>query len=550
MQLRPYQEEALSATMDYWQQGGVHPLVVMATGTGKSLTEAMLAVRLIADYPDLRVFSVTHVQELIEQNYLELCNIAPFASAGMYSAGLGVRDMNRQIVFGGIASLYRRVAEIGHVDLLIIDEAHLIPRDADTMYGVFITELMKINPDMRVVGFTATPYRTDSGRLDEGDERLFDKIVYEYDIADGIRDGYLCRLVSKGLKTRFDLTDVHRRGGDFIASELQAACDKDEITRAAVAEIVEWGQDRRSWLAFCAGVEHAYHVAEEIRRHGVTCETITGDTPKGERRRLLEAYKAGDIQCITNNTILTIGFNSPRVDLIADLAPTLSTGRFVQKAGRGTRNDYAPGASLDTMEERFAAIASGPKQNCLYLDFARNVQRHGPVDDVQPKKPGKGEGDAPVKECLTCHSLVPISCRECPDCGNPFPITDKPKHDATADVTPILKIDAKRPMGLEVRARNFHHHENPAGEESVRVEFVCGHQVYKMWLSLTKSPGRAVKFWKQHGGQMPVPGGVDEWLARKNELRPTREITVRKNGKYWEILQVRAVNENEERLAA
>jgi DNA repair protein RadD len=263
----------------------------------------------------------------------------------------------------------------------------------------------------------------------------------------------------------------------------------------------------------------------------VTCETITGDTPKGERRRLLEAYKAGEVRCLTNNSVLTTGFNAPGVDLIAGLRPTLSTGLFVQIAGRGTRN--APG-----------------KENCLYLDFARNVQRHGPVDDVQPKKPGKGEGDAPVKECATCHSLVPISCRECPDCGAPFEISDKPKHDATADVTPILKIDAKRPMGLEVRARNFHHHENPAGEESVRVEFVCGHQVYKMWLSLTKSPGRAVKFWKQHGGQMPVPGGVDEWLARKSELRPTREITVRKNGKYWEILQVRAVNENEERLAA
>jgi DNA repair protein RadD len=134
----------------------------------------------------LRIVSITHVQELIEQNYKELLNIAPFAPAGMYSAGLGARDIKAQILFGGIQSLHRRVKELGWVDLLIVDEAHLIPRKAETMYGRFISQLMLVNPDMRVVGFTATPYRTDSGRLDDGEERLFDKVVYEYDIGDGI----------------------------------------------------------------------------------------------------------------------------------------------------------------------------------------------------------------------------------------------------------------------------------------------------------------------------------------------------------------------------
>jgi DNA repair protein RadD len=192
------------------------------------LVQAKLGQTLINEYSGLRIVSITHVQELIEQNYKELLGIWPFAPAGMYSAGLGQRAINSQFLFGGIQSLHRRVAELGWVDLLIVDEAQLIPRNADTMYGRFITELLKINPDMRVMGLTATPYRTDSGRLDEGEARLFDKVVYEYDIADGIRDGYLSRLVSKGTDTRFNLEGVGRRGGDFIpglASRLRQGRD-------------------------------------------------------------------------------------------------------------------------------------------------------------------------------------------------------------------------------------------------------------------------------------------------------------------------------------
>lgn len=542
--LRPYQQEALDALKSYWAEGGEHPLVVLATGTGKSLVQARLCKDYIDEYPQLRVLSVTHVKELIEQNYLELLNEWQFAPAGIYSAGLGRRDSHSQILFCGIQSVHNKAKKIGHVDLLMVDEAHLIPKTADTMYGRFIQALLEINPEMRIVGFTATPYRTDTGRLDEGDERLFTEVVYEYGIADGIRDGYLSPLVSKATDTGFDLSGVQRRGGDYVPGSLNAAVDKDSTTRAAVAEIVEAGANRKSWLVFCAGVAHAEHVRDAIRSHGVTCEVVTGETPSHERARILRDFKSGKIRAVTNNSVLTTGFNHPGVDVIADLRPTLSCVLYVQIAGRGTRPVYAPGSDLSTVEGRLAGIASGPKPNCLYMDFSGNVsKRHGPVDTATPRKPGEGTGEAPVKECPGCRSLVHISAKECPDCGHLFPENEKPKHAATSAAVPILSSEP--PKWLNVQSRKFYYHENAEGSESVRVDFLANFNSYKMWLSIRKAKSRSDKFWRDHVGKMPYPEDVDEFLSRaENELRPTAQIQVRPKGKFFEIVGIKPAEQH------
>lgn len=111
----------------------------------------------------------------------------------------------------------------------------------------------------------------------------------------------------------------------------------------------------------------ALDVRDVFRSRGITCEAVTGDTPKEERRRILEDFKAYRTQCVTNNSVLTTGFNHKGVDLIAFMRPTLSLSLYVQMAGRGTRPLYKAGASLDTVEERLSAIAAGPKRNCLVL---------------------------------------------------------------------------------------------------------------------------------------------------------------------------------------
>jgi DNA repair protein RadD len=390
LQLRYYQNEAVDAVFNYWAEEAGNPLLDMATGTGKSLSMAELIMRLVNGWSDMRVVVATHVAELIEQNYLELLGAwGEWAPAGIVSAGLGRYNYSSQVIFAGIQTAHNKAALIGHVDVLLIDECHLVPFKSDTSYRRFIEELRKINPDMKVVGLTATPYRLSGGRLDEGDNRLFDRVVYVYGIADGVRDGYLCRLSSFPTAIEYDMKGVGTTAGDYNQGAMQEAVDKAEINRAAAAEVVAKGADRRSWLLFCAGVDHAYHIRDEIRSHGISCESITDRTSKEDRRRFIEDFKAYRLRALTNNSVLTTGFNHKGVDLIAAMRPTKSTALYVQMMGRGTRPLYAPGMPLDTAEQRLAAIAAGPKRNCLVLDFAKLVDTHGPVDMVQPKTPGQ-----------------------------------------------------------------------------------------------------------------------------------------------------------------
>lgn len=550
--LRPYQREAIDATFDYWATEGGNPLIVLPTGTGKSGVAGTLTRELFDDFTDMRILNVTHVAELVEQNYKELIGMWEWAPAGIYSAGLNRRELASQMLFAGIQSVHTRVKDLGTVDLLMVDEAHLIPRSANTMYGRFIAGLRDANPDMRLLGLTATDYRTDSGRLTEatvsrdGVETppMFDKVAYEYTIRAAIDDGYLTPLISKATATALDVTGVAKRGGEFVASALQAAVDKDDLNRGIVDDVVRYGHDRRSWLVFAAGVEHAHHLRDEIRRRGFTAEVITGDTPSAERRRLIEAFKSYRLRALVNCGVLTTGFNHPGVDLIAAARPTESTGLYVQIAGRGTRNVYAPGMPLETREERLAAIAGGPKPNCLFLDFGGLVRRHGPVDMVQPRKPGKGGGEAPVKTCPECFSLVHASVMQCPDCGFVWERQLSDKITRSAAVNPILSVGAA--VWKKVSQRRFHRHEKFGSAPSVRVEYVegaagnlasVGGSTFKEWVSFEnpKAQGLAARWWKQHGGQEPTPKTVSEALGRVGELRPIDEIRIEPAGKYWKI---------------
>lgn len=416
LSLRPYQREALDALYAYWNGGGGNGLLVLPTGAGKSLVIASLAQELLREWPSLRVGIITHVKELIGQNAQELLRLWPSAPVGIYSAGLGRRDTHRQILFMGIQSVHAKAERLGDFDLLIVDEAHLIPRNADTMYGRFITACRDRVPDMRLVGLTATPYRTDTGRLDKGRGALFDDVVYEASVLDLIEGAFLSQLRSKATTAEIDTSGVSVRAGEFVAGELEAAASLPEIIAAAVKEVVERGEDRHGWLAFCTGVAHAKLVRDEFRRHEVSCEMVTGDMAAGERDAVIRAFKERHIRCLTSVGVLTTGFNAPHVDLIAMMRPTLSTGLYVQMVGRGFR--LAPG-----------------KADCLVLDFSGNIRRHGPVDAVRP---AAGKGAAAKKDddntkvkpdtvrakvCPSCQELNALHAEECanPHCGFQWP---------------------------------------------------------------------------------------------------------------------------------
>lgn len=533
--LRYYQRDSIDAVYDYWsEKPDGNPLIVIPTGGGKSPVLGTITEEMIGFEPQTRIVMATHVSELIEQNYAELMGLWPFAPAGIFSAGLGRREAHAQIVFGGIQTMWRHAARIGHVDLLIIDEAHMLPPDAQTMYGKFIAALKLINPKMLILGLTATPYRTNSGMLTDGDDAMFDAIVYEISIRELIEKGFLCPLVSKATataKTMIDLSKLRRSGGEFTDKSLKAVFDQGEVTKAAVDEIIGYAasneRPRRSWLLFCAGVDHAFSVRDAIRERGYSCETVHGGMEKGERNQILEDLKSGKLTSVTNFGVLTTGTNIKRLDLIALLRATDSTQLYVQMCGRGTR------LLGDTYEE---SIRNG-KEDCLVLDFGGNVRRHGPIDRVTIKKPGKGGGEAPVKECPTCHSLIFAGLSECPDCGHKFERDAEKNIKQTADVTPIMSTS--KPDWVPVKRRTFYRHDKPGGTPSIRVEYLCGTVSHKEWICPEHQGYARVKFekwWRQHGGKDDAPFTIQDTFSRAKELRETAEIMIKANGKHWEIV--------------
>jgi len=519
LSLRPYQQAAVSAIYQYFAEKHGHPLVVIPTAGGKSIVLASFIQGVLQQWPDQRILVVTHVRELIAQNHAEMMGLWPDAPAGIYSAGLGRRDIGARVLFAGIQSIHRRAYDVQQCDLVLIDEAHLIPRASDTMYRRFLGTLSRINPHLKVIGFTATPYRLDSGLLHEGNGRLFTDIAYEVSIRKLIDDGYLCPLISKATDLTLDVGGVGSRGGEFIPGQLQAAVDRESITRAAIDEILAHGEGRRSWLAFCSGVEHATHVAEALREKGVSCATIFGDTPTNERDRIIVAFKRGEVRALASMGVLTTGFNAPAVDLIAMLRPTKSAGLYVQMAGRGTR--LAPG-----------------KDNCLVLDFAGNVARHGPVDAVKPKRPVEAEGVAPTKVCPDCDSILAAAVRQCPDCGHQFP---PPEVKVAAQATTLAILSTVRAQWLDVDEVTYRRHDKPGKPSSLRVDYHCGLVRHSEWICFEHAGyarQKAVDWWQRRSA-MPVPDTVDQALNATDTLATPNAIFVRPSGRFTEIVNHR-----------
>lgn len=532
-ELRDYQRQSVDEFYNYCSENDGNPLIVLPTGSGKSLVIAQLCKEIIEEHPAARILIVTHIKELIRQDFEELIKLWPQAPAGIYSAGLRRRDASAQILFGGIQSLEPHADEIGAFDLMICDEAHLIPHAADTRYRHLIEWLRLERPKMRVLGLTATAFRLDSGRLDKGENHLFDVVVHEAPVTELIEKGYLCKLISKATVQQLDLTGVHVRGGEYIPKELELAVDQEWITQGAVKEIMEFGLKRKAWLVFCTGVKHATHIRDALQERGVNVGMVLGTTPREERDLLTAAFKAGDLQCLVSINVLATGFNNPFVDLIALLRPTKSAGLFLQQVGRGLRN--APG-----------------KADCLILDFANLVRSHGPIDQITCDtitKAGdsRDDGEDKAKACPACKSLVALGIMVCPDCGYAWPVKKQaPKHEATADG--VMTIVSNDPAGgwVEVFAMTQHIHRKrfePDAPPSLCLEYRCGILSYQEYLAFeAMSDGAryyAGKKWRELGVRAPIPESAGEAVIRIGELKKPSHIRVQRNGKFTNVVQRR-----------
>lgn len=557
MQARSYQTECCNAIWDYFVQGGAgNPLVAMPTGTGKSLIPPLIMERALRLYPDQRMLLLTHVKELVEQNYKTLHRIWPTAPVGIFSSGLGRKEAYAPLVFGGIASVKNSVREIGHRDILWIDEAHLLGPNESSMYRTVIDELLQINPYMRIVGLSATPFRMGQGRLTDitmdrnGKEirPLFTDIVFDITGVSAfnrlIDEYYLSPLIPKPTQNVIDVSDVRILQNDFNQHELHEAIARQNITARALEETCDIARDRKSWIVFGAGIANCEQITDLLNRMGIGATYVHSKLDDDSRDNRIEAFKAGRFKAIVSNNILTTGFDHPAVDAIIDLRPTTSVVLHVQKYGRGTRPVYHSSFSFDQLaylEHRKTAIEMGGKRNCIVLDFAGNTNRLGPINDPQiPKRKGKRTGEVPIKLCPECGAYNHTTARFCIDtsCGHEFIFKTKIKSSAsTADI--IRRDDpAFKLVDVTMVMPKIHH---KAGKpDSLKLSYFSGLQMFNVWLSFESSSGLAKhkshEWWRQHQGDQ-IPATTAEAFSRFRECRTAKQIKVDLSGEFPEVLE-------------
>lgn len=527
--LRDYQEEAIAALFNYFTRSSGNPLLVLPTGSGKSVVQAFFLKRVYQQWPNQKIVCLTHVKELIEQNHEKLVSTAPELSVGIYSASLNSRDASKAITFAGIQSVHRQAAEFGHIDLILIDECHLVPPKGSGMYRRFIEALLEINPMLKVIGMSATPFRLASGLLHEGKGALFTDMAFNLPILRLLQAGHLCPVTTQGSPTKIDYKNVKKQGGEFVLKAMDEAAR--EISEAAIAEMLRHGHNRRAWLIFCSSVEHAEIITEMLNSAGIDTATVTGATPKRQRETLLTRFKNGELKAITNVDVLTTGFDAPILDMIVFLRGTASASLYIQMVGRGMRN--APG-----------------KKNCLVLDFAGNVTRHGPIDNVQVKPQGGGQGasEPVIKECPNCYQHVSQFAKVCEHCGEEFSTGGDfmPQHDTTATRDAILSTEIK-PATHIVTGWSYKRHQKEGKPDSVRVTYECGiFSQFNTWVCVEHfGPARdkAYQWMLEHdtdqcGDTTKLKHTTDEILNAftTGGWRIPSTIFVKKRGKYPEIV--------------
>lgn len=436
VELRDYQSSAKAALYDYLRQKDGNPCVVIPTAGGKSICIASVA----ADAVNLwhgRVLILAHVKELVDQNSKELKGLCPDLSVGVYSAGLDRRDTKEPVVVAGIQSIYNKIDLFEPFDLVMVDEVHMVPPDGEGRYQTFLNAAKAKNPNIRMVGWTATPFRTQGGIICRP-ENLFNEVCYEANVKDLIDAGWLSKITAKAGTANADLEHLHIRAGEFVAEEVEKAMGEDRLVASACREIVEKTKDRKACLIFCTSVEHCNKVAKLIAAYsGEECAVVTGDTPSEKRDEIIRRLKGEEIEVdlfggklpplkyCCNVSVMTTGTNIRRLDTIALLRPTASAGLFIQMVGRGFRLSPETG-----------------KMECLVLDYGKNVERFGPIDAIRVGERGAGNGERGplVKMCPQCRTLVPLSVMLCKECGFEFPRSERERrtHEAHADNAAIL----------------------------------------------------------------------------------------------------------------
>ena len=342
MELRPYQREARTAVFDKWREGQARLLLVLPTGTGKTIVFAAVAEECVRHGG--RVLILAHRGELLDQA-ADKIKITTGLGCSVEKAGQTCKGQYFRITVGSVQTLMResRLNRFPHdyFDTIIIDEAHHCISES-------YQKILQHFPDAHVLGVTATPDRGDMRNLGE----YFQGIAYEYSLPKAIREGYLCPIKALTIPLKIDISQVSMQSGDYKLSDIGTALD--QYLEQIAAEMEKHCKDRKT-VVFLPLIATSQKFKNILAEHGFRAAEVNGNSD--DRAEILADFDAGKYNVLCNSMLLTEGWDCPSVDCVIVLRPTKIRSLYAQMVGRGTR------------------LFDG-KEYLLLLDFLWHTERH------------------------------------------------------------------------------------------------------------------------------------------------------------------------------
>lgn len=402
MLLRPRQKVFVERCLTALEKHG-NTLGVAPTGSGKTVMLSALVGRLM-ERGSKSALILQHRDELTAQNRKTFHRVNPvITQSGVINATM--KEYHEPVAFAMVPTIARNLGRIvGPVDITVVDEAHHI---AAKSYQDTLGRLYDLNPDMKLIGVTATPQRGDRTSLTPTFTNVGDQITIE----ELIRSGLLVRprffVVDIGV--REELENVRKLVADFDMAEVAKVMDHHPLNEKVVEHWKEKAGDRQT-VVFCSTIEHAEHICAAYREASVSARMVSSKTSAVDRKEILADFDASAFQVLVNVMVLTEGWDCPPVDCIVLLRPSSYKSTMIQMVGRGLRK-------IDP--ERHPGVT---KTDCIVLDFGTSVLTHGTLEQSVDLEPDDGKGEAPMKVCPECNSEVPLGVQECPLCGYVFPV--------------------------------------------------------------------------------------------------------------------------------
>ncbi|MCB0334114.1 MAG: DEAD/DEAH box helicase [Bdellovibrionales bacterium] len=566
--LRPYQQEAVDSTLSHFRRSRDPAVLVLPTGAGKSLIIAELA-RIARG----RVLVLAHVKELVEQNYSKFKHYG--LEAGIYSAGLERKDTSQKVIFGSIQSVARAKASfLNEFSLVVIDECHRVSGIGGAQYTEVIQTLLKQNPNLCILGLTATPYRLDSGWIYEAhndglikstEPKFFKRCVYEVTLKRMIAEGFLTPPVQIDAPVAsYDFSNLELPEGQqsYRLEDIEKILsDQARVTPAIIDNICELARDRKGALIFTSTVSHAKQVLSLLPAD--ESALVVGETHNEERDILIEQFKQQKIKYLVNVSVLTTGFDAPHVDIVAILRPTESISLYQQIVGRGLRLfegkkdclvlDYT-GVPHDIFHPEIgerkpradAVAVKVPCPKCKHEnDFWGVEDEAGELFEHFGKKcegaivsPDSGEiipcgYRYRFTVCESCNEENDFSASHCSRCGKTL-LNDKEKlaHARASTDCHVMQPDSmtfERKQDKKGRERLEIRYYDADAQHLSEVFFFDSAQAYKVF---------HYNFCRMHtrlpGKNMNVQT-LDKALTLKDQFRLPLFVIARKQGKYWRI---------------